>query len=103
MFWTESLIQKTLFGEDEYRSSSTVSELIRFAEEAFPDCECNFHRHVAFLTHEASQKFLRPMLTSQFGGLDNAKVPTIKWLEDLGSLETFARCTRAKEGNGKPA
>jgi hypothetical protein len=103
MFWTDTLVQHTLFGEVEYQSSSTVSELIRFAEEAFPDCDCNFHRHVAFLTHQATQQFLRPLIVCGYGGLDEAKLPTLEWLESLGSLETFARSTRSREGNGKPA
>jgi hypothetical protein len=103
MFWTETLAQLTLFGGVEYESSSTVSELIRFAEDAFPECDSNFHRHVAFLTHEATQRFLRPMIVSTYGTLDSAKMPTLEWLESLGSLETFARSTRAKEGVTKPA
>lgn len=101
MFWTECLVQRTLFAEDEYRTSSTVSELIRFAEEAFPGEDANFHRSFAFLTHQASQAFLRPLLLSYYGSIDEAKVPTVSWLEELGSLETFARSTRARECNGK--
>jgi hypothetical protein len=98
MFWTDALIQKTLFGEEEFQVSSTVSQLIRFASEAFPSCDSNFHRSVAFLTHNETQKFLRPMLVSRFGGLDAAKLPTLEWLERIGSLETFARCTRNGAG-----
>jgi hypothetical protein len=103
MFWTESLMQRTLFGDPEYQSSSTVSQLIRFAQEAFPQCDCNFHRHVAFLTHQSTQQFLRPLVVCGYGSLDAAKVPTLNWLESIGSLETFARSTRASENNGKPA
>lgn len=104
MFWTDALIQKTLFGEEEFQVSSTVSQLIRFAGEAFPSCDSNFHRSVAFLTHNETQRFLRPMLVNQFGGLDAAKLPTLEWLERIGSLETFARSTRngCGESNGKP-
>jgi len=103
MFWTETLRQLTLFGQDEYVSSDTVSRLIRFAEQAFPDCDANFHRHVAFLTHSASQNFLRPMLVYQYGSVDQAKQPTLAWLDSLGSLETFARSTRASDAIGQPA
>jgi hypothetical protein len=103
MFWTETLIQKTLFDGDEILSSKTVSQLIRFAEETFPNNDSNFHRHVAFLTHYASQNFLRPMLLTQYGSLDEAKVPTLNWLESLGSLETFARSTRACNSETRPA
>ena len=102
MFWTDALIQKTFFGEDEFQVSSTVSQLIRFAEEAFPGCDSNFHRSVAFLTHNETQKFLRPMLVGRFGGLDEAKVPTLEWLEKIGSLETFARCTRNGSASSEP-
>lgn len=99
MFWTESLIQKTMFGDDEYRVSANISQLIKFAEEAFPRCESNFHRSVAFLTHNETQRFLRPLLVQHFGGLDAAKVPTVEWLERVGSFETFARCTRNGAGS----
>jgi len=103
MFWTECLIQRTLFGEDEYQTSSTVSQLIQFAKEAFPGCDCNFHRHVAFLTHNGTQRFLRPMIVSKSGNIDDGKVPTLEWLESLGSLETFARSTRGGNENTKPS
>jgi hypothetical protein len=98
MFWTEILIQRTLFGSDEYRASSTIIQLIRFAEEAYPTEDCNFHRSVAFLTHAATQNFLLDLLVAKFGSLDAAKIPTMQWLYDLGSFETFARSTRAGVG-----
>lgn len=100
MFWTDCLVQKTMFGGDEYRTSSTISDLIAFAKEAFPEQDCNFHRTVAFLTHYSTQNFMRPILVSYFGTLDNAKVPTMEWLERLGSFETLARSTRSNSGNG---
>lgn len=99
MFWTKALVQKTMFGSDEYRVSSNIRQLIKFAEEAFPGCDSNFHRSVAFLTHNETQRFLRPMLVNQFGAVDAAKVPTLEWLDRLGSFETFARCTRNGVGS----
>lgn len=98
MFWTNALIQLGLFGDDEVEVSSSISRLVKFAEESFPDDDANFHRQVAFLTHNETQKFLRPMLISWFGSLDAAKVPTLKWLESVGSFETFARLTRNGSG-----
>jgi hypothetical protein len=95
MFWTEALVQKTMFGQgDQYVVSANVTRLIRFAEEAFPDCDSNFHRSVAFLTHSETQTFLRPMLVQYYGGLDQAQKPTLEWLDRLGSFDTFARATR---------
>jgi hypothetical protein len=98
MFWTDALVQKGLFGEDHIEVSSSITRLVKFAEEAFPDCDSNFHRTVAFLTHNETQSFLRPMLVARFGSVDAAKLPTIDWLESVGSFETLARSTRNGAG-----
>jgi hypothetical protein len=103
MFWTEAIIQRGLFGADEFHVSSCIARLIKFAEEEFPDCDSNFHRMLAFLTHNETQNFLRPMLLRQFGTIDAAKMPTIEWLESLGSFETFARSTRSGSGAEGPS
>lgn len=103
MFWTDILVQLGLFGEDKTAISSSISQLVRFAEDSFPDADCNFHRMVAFLTHNETQDFLAPMLVAKFGSLDNAKVPTIEWLESVGSFETLARLTRNGAGLQRPS
>lgn len=103
MFWTDAIIQQCLFGDDVIEVSSSISKLVKFAEELFPDCDPNFHRQVAFLTHNETQRFLRPMLVSEFGSIDAAKVPTIDWLERVGSFETFARLTRNGAGMNGPS
>lgn len=103
MFWTDALIQMGLFGDDRIEVSSSISRLIKFAEEAFPDCDSNFHRTVAFLTHDETQSFLRPMLMNRYGNLDAAKVPTVNWLDRVGSFETFARLTRNGAGMSGPS
>lgn len=94
MFWTDALIQRTLWGDPEVQASSTIRHLVAFAKEAFPKADCNMHRQVAFLTHKASQEFLSPMLRQRYGSLDAAKIPTLDWLNSVGSFETFARSTR---------
>lgn len=103
MFWTEIIRQRTIFEQDEYQSSSAISKLIALAEEAFPECDQNFHRQFAFLTHEATQNFLAPLLKDRFGNLPAAKVPTLEWLCQLGSFETFARSTRNGIVGSSPA
>jgi hypothetical protein len=87
-----------LFGEDEVVSSSCLSRLVAFAEDQFPNCDSNFHRQFAFLSHAATVNFLSPLLVRRYGSLDDAKIPTLEWLEKVGSFETIARLTR----DGKP-
>jgi len=94
MFWTHANLQYSLIGEDCYQISSSVSRLISFAESNFPQCDNNFHRQFAFLSHDATVKFLRPMLASYYGSVDAAKLPALNWLDSVGSFETLARCTR---------
>jgi len=104
MFWTEVILQLQLFEDDgKSQFSSSISRLIKFAEEAFPDCDSNFHRAVAFLTHDETQNFLMPLLICKYGSLDAAKVPTLEWLEKVGSFETFARLTRNGAGLTVPS
>ena len=103
MFWTDTLIQRTMFDGDDYQSPTTIRQLITFASEAYPSADCNVHRQIAFLTHKATQNFLGPMLRMKFGSVDAAKVPTMEWLDSVGSFETFARSTRQNDGNGKPS
>lgn len=103
MFWTESTIQYGLFGDDEQCISSNISKLIAFAESEFPDADQEFYRQFAFLSHDATVNFLAPMLKNRFGTLDEAKVPTLNWLNSLGSFETIARRTRnGCDSNPKP-
>lgn len=101
MFWTKQVVQYTLDGREDPIGSDCVKQLIRKAREIFgDDCEQELHRQFAFLTHVATQSFLKPMLVKQYGSLDSAKVPTLDWLSDLGSLETFARSTRSDNCEG---
>lgn len=104
MFWTELLIQKNFLEDvpDDYLGECTISKLIVFSEQVFPDEDANFHRRFAFLTHRETQRFLRPLLVSGYGGLDAAKLPTLDWLEGIGTFETFARSTRAKPNGDSP-
>lgn len=99
MFWTERLVQRTMFDGDEVQSPTTISQLIKFAQDAFPCADINLHRQIAFLTHKATQNFLGPMLVRSFGSIDQAKAPTMDWLECVGSFETFARSTRHNDSN----
>jgi hypothetical protein len=70
----------------------------------FPNEDANFHREFAFLEHEATIKFLRPILVSHFGTLESAKEPTLDWLlAGVGSLETYARSTRNGGLSSEPA
>lgn len=101
MFWTETLRQLGLFGDDELQGCNKVCDLVAFSKKHFPECDSNFHRQFAFLTHRASQCFLSPLLVNRFGSIDAAKVPTLDWLDSVGSLETIARSTRSGVG-GKP-
>lgn len=104
MFWTEVIRQRMLFEQfDEYVATERIANLIAFSEENFPENDQNFHRQFAFLTHRATQQFLAPLLRDHFGNLDSAKVPTLEWLDTLGSFETFARSTRSGNGESKPA
>lgn len=99
MFWSEHFLQHSLFDESPLVvASCNLSELVRFAEQTFPNETSDMHRYVAFLTHQATQNFLGPMLVAKFGSIDDAKLPTIAWLETVGSFETIARLTRVKEG-----
>lgn len=97
MFWSDHFIQKTFFDGDVIVASTCMSELMRFAKNEFPEMDSDFHRRVAFLTHEETQNFLGPMLTRRFGSIEDAKLPTLDWLESIGSFETLARLTRKKE------
>jgi hypothetical protein len=97
MFWSEHFTQKTFFDGDVVVATKCMSELMRFSKKEFPDMESDFHRRVAFLTHEETQNFLGPMLSRRFGSIDNAKMPTLNWLESIGSFETLARLTRKKD------
>lgn len=103
MFWTELVRQQNLFSEDEPIGSATVAHLIRKAVEIFPSDDQEVYRRFAFLTHVSTQKFLRPMLEKRYGTLDAAKEPTLQWLDELGSLETFARSTRGDKCDGRSA
>lgn len=94
MFWTESISQLMLFDDPRIVSSDVVSRLIAFAQQEYPDADSNFHRQFAFLTHEATQNFLSSMLVCKYGSIDNAKQPTLDWLDAVGSFETLARRTR---------
>jgi len=94
MFWIETATQLGLFGEDEVIASTNISKLVAFAEQQFPTCDANFHRQFAFLSHNATVNFLTPMLIKRFGSLNDAKEPTIAWLENVGSFDTIARATR---------
>lgn len=99
MFWTEIVRQHRLFvDDDDHIASTCVSQLIAFAEEHFPGQGPEFYRRFAFLTHKATQNFLAPMLKARYGTLDGAKEPTMLWLREVGSFETFARSTRATDG-----
>jgi hypothetical protein len=98
MFWSEHFLQHTFFDESPVIvASCNLSELVRFAEQTFPNETNDMHRYIAFLTHEATQNFLGPMLKTRFGSIDEAKVRTIAWLEEVGSFETIARLTRSKD------
>lgn len=97
MFWTEHYLQGQLFDGPVVVASDNLSELMRWAQDAFPNEEGDLHRYMAFLTHESTQNFLGPMLITKFGSLDDAKIPTVEWLEDVGSFETIARLTREKD------
>lgn len=103
MFWTIHESQQMIDGTVEVYAPETVSELVEYAKQQFPHCDCNFHRQFAFLTHRATQSFLRPMLLRQFGSIDAAKTETLAWLDALGSLETLARSTRARDGKSRPS
>lgn len=104
MFWTDVERQLGLFDEGEYRSSTCIRHLMRMAVDHWPDADPNFYRQFAFLTHEATQNFLGPMLVNRYGSIPQAKVPALAWLDELGSLETFARATRqGEESNGRSA
>lgn len=105
MFWTKEQTQYNLFGEGEPIGSDCIAKLIRKAREIFGgDCEQELHRRFALLTHVSTQAFLKPMLVAKYGSVDEAKTPTLEWLDDLGSLETFARSTRDSDcSNGQAA
>lgn len=96
MFWTEHIAQLHLFddGFDDVQKRTTISSLIAFAKMAFPSQPSDFHRHFAFLEHHATHVFLKPLVIQKFGSLDAAKEPTLTWLEECGSFETFARSCR---------
>ena len=100
MFWSEHALQHTLFGDGPVVvASDNLSELVRWAQQTFPHEESDLHRYMAFLTHESTQNFLGPMLIRRFGSIDDAKVPTLHWPEDVGSFETIARLTRDKDND----
>lgn len=98
MFWSDHALQYTFFDGPVVVASDNLSELIRWAVDCYPDEPSDLHRRMAFLTHEATQNFLGPMLERRFGSLEAAKKPTLEWLADVGSFETLARLTRHKDG-----
>lgn len=96
MFWTTNLSQVDLFGQHESTASDVICELYKQALYQFGEnCEPDLYRQYIFLTHRATQNFLKPLLVKRFGTLDEAKIPTLEWLNSVGSLETIARTTRS--------
>lgn len=96
MFWTDNIDQKLIDGEIESMAPDVIRILERQARQIFDeDTEQDLIRWYIFLTHSATQAFLKPMLIEKYGSVEDAKQPTLSWLKSLGSLETICRCTRA--------
>jgi len=103
MFWTDNLDQKLIDGEIESLAPDVIRILERQARQIFnEDTDQDLIRWYIFLTHSASQAFLKPMLVEKYGSVEDAKQPTLSWLRALGSLETICRSTRAGQDCENP-
>jgi hypothetical protein len=95
MFWTENVDQILIDGTLESTAPTVIANLERQARSILgEDTENDSIRWYIFLTHQATQQFLKPLLIREFGSVDEAKLPTLAWLKNVGSLETIARSCR---------